>query len=108
MPCLGIVGDRLIDLDRIEFIGERESLDSGGQSSDRLVVFERVERIGAGRIWRGFSRSRSELMASHGLRAELAEQEFGERPSCGIKQTGIGFNRLGEGHRQRWPSFLAL
>ena len=97
LPCLGIVRDRLVDLDRIEFIGELESLDSGGQPSDRLVVLESVERIGAGGIEPGFSRRRAELMASHGLRAELTEQEVGQRPSSGVEQAGIGFDRLGEG-----------
>ena len=35
---LGIVGDRLVDLDRVELVGKLEPLDAGGEPGDRFVI----------------------------------------------------------------------
>ena len=45
---LRVVGDRLVDLDRIEFVGKLEPFDAGSQPGDGLVVFEGVEGVRAG------------------------------------------------------------
>ena len=71
-----IVGDRLVDLDPVELVGQRETLDSGRKPRDRLVVLERLQGMrirGRGMVvldpaWLHES--------CQSLGAELAEQEL--------------------------------
>ena len=92
----GIVGDRLVDLDRVELVGELEPLDAGGEPGDRFVVLERVERIGAGCFGTALGGPAAERRSRDRLGAELAEQETGQLQAGRVEQAGVGFDGLGE------------
>ena len=96
LPGLGVVGDRLVDLDRVEFVGKLEPLDSGSQPGDGLVVFQGVEGIRAGRFGRAFFGWDWHVMADHGLGAELAVQESGQGDAGDVQQLGWVSDGLGE------------
>ena len=93
---LGVIGDGLIDLDRVEFVGQLEAVDSGSQPGDRFIIFERVESVRAGGLGAASVGDFRRVMADDGLRAELVEQESGQRASSGVEQTGICFDGLGQ------------
>ena len=95
-PVFGIVGDRLVDLDRVELVGEREPLDAGGEPGDRLVVLEGVQRVGAGGFGMARRRAVRRTPSRDGLGTELAEPETGQGGACRVEQAGIGFDGLGE------------
>ena len=100
----GLVGDLLVDLDRIELVGQRESLDAGGQAGDRLLVAERVQRPDAGVLGLPILGGTGKAHARQGLRAELAEQEVRELITGQVEQARIRFHGL----RQRPPPALTV
>ena len=105
---LGVVGDRLVDLDGIEFIGKRESFDSGGQPGDRLVILQGVERKRAGRLG---------VVSSRACRSSWPAIVWVPNWPCRNSARVLRMLFLSAGsvstawasaHRQRWPSFLAF
>ena len=75
----GPVGDALINLDPVEFVGHIEALEAGGKAGDRLRVLEGVQGEGAG-LFPVLVVDVAEAPAEvgHRLHAELAIHEVGE------------------------------
>ena len=95
-PGFGIVGDRLVDLDRVELIGKLEPFDSGREPGDCFVIRERVERIGTGGFGTTIGGQSAERRPGHGLGAELAEHKTRQGQACRIQRAGVGLGGLGE------------
>ena len=102
--------DLLVDLDRIELVGQREPLDAGGQPGDRLLVAERVERVGAGVLGLAVAGGRREVRCP----ASVCVPNWPSRKLASVVSVRVeqARHRLrtawASAHRQRWPSFPAF
>ena len=105
---LGIVGDRLVDLDRVELVGQREPLDAGGQPGDRLVVLERVEREDAGVLGPAVFRwtSGSPIPASVCV-PNWPSRKLASSDRVALSRPGSISTAWASAQRHRWPSFFA-
>jgi hypothetical protein len=92
--------DLLVELDEVEFIRQLESLDAAGQFGDRLVLFERVQSVGAAFVFLRVVGLPAKHAAaapralSHRLHAELLLVELGQVIADRVQPIGRVLDRL--------------
>ena len=96
MACLGIVGDRLVDLDRVELVRQREPLDPDREPCDRFLVLERLQRMRVDGLGAVILRQPEPHHSPKRLGAELAQQEVCLFVARCVEQAWIGFDGLGQ------------
>ena len=90
------IGDRLVDLDGVELVRQRESLDAGRQPGDGLVVLQGVEGKDAWGPRAFLAGLRLESVLRDRLGSELIEHEIGKRQTGLVEKVWIHIGRLGK------------